>query len=187
MSNLLPSLIDETASIRAAVDPVRVELTAILQDLEEAKFNRFTINQRLQLYASGDVDWRWKELGKERQREEGYKMKITIQIVLENTEQGQDGEAPIVEEIISFERTEEGDKLAPESLGLSLDEAKSLLAGVQKKLVSTQVTNYLSQKSDCPQCQKAYVHKGRHKISFSTLFGKLRLDSPRLWRKRWSR
>lgn len=66
MSALLPTIYDETASIRAAVDPVRVELTAILQDLEEAKFNRFTINQRLKLYASGYVDWRWKELEKEK-------------------------------------------------------------------------------------------------------------------------
>jgi hypothetical protein len=105
----------------------------------------------------------------------------------ENTEQGRDREDPIVEETFSFERTKDGDKLTPESLGLTLDEAKSLLAGVQKKLVSEQVANYLSQKSDCPQCHKAFQHKGRHKISFSTLFGKLKLDSPRLWRKRWSR
>ena len=107
-------------------------------------------------------------------------MKITIQIVLEN--QHGDGEDPIVEEIFSFQRNEDNDKLAPESLGLSLDEAKSLLAGVQKKLISTQVTNYFSLKSNCLNCQKAYQHKGRHKISFSTLFGKLKLDSPRFYR-----
>jgi hypothetical protein len=107
-------------------------------------------------------------------------MKITIQIVLQN--RLGDGEDRQVEEIFSFERSEEDDKLAPESLGLSLAEAKSLLAGVQKKLVSTQVANYLSQKSDCPQCKKAYQHNSRHKISFSTLFGKLKLDSPRFYR-----
>ena len=107
-------------------------------------------------------------------------MKITIQILLETNEQA--GKAPIVEEIFSFERTEQGDKLAPESLGLTLEEAKSLLASVQKKLVSEQVTNYLSQKSNCPQCHKAYQHKGQHKISYSTLFGKLKLDSPRFYR-----
>jgi len=45
---------------------VRVELTDILQDLEEAIFNRFKINQRLKFYASGDVDWRWKELEAEK-------------------------------------------------------------------------------------------------------------------------
>lgn len=39
MSALLPTIYDETASIRAAVDPVRVELAAILQDLEEAEFS----------------------------------------------------------------------------------------------------------------------------------------------------
>ncbi len=66
MAALLPSIIDETASIRAAVDPVRVELRAILQELEEAKFNRSKINQRLKLYALGDVDWHWKELESEK-------------------------------------------------------------------------------------------------------------------------
>lgn len=66
MSALLPSIIDETASIRAAVDPVRVELTAILQELEAARFNRIKINQRLKLYASGEMDWRWKELESEK-------------------------------------------------------------------------------------------------------------------------
>lgn len=108
-------------------------------------------------------------------------MKITIQILLENTEQGQDKEDPIVEKIFSFERTEDGDKLAPESLGLTLDEAKSLLAGVQKKLVTEQVGSYLSRKSNCSLCHKGYVQKGRHKISFRTLFGKLKMDSPRFY------
>ena len=108
-------------------------------------------------------------------------MKITIQIVLENTEQTHDREDPVVEEIFSFERTENSDILAPESLGLTLDEAKTLLAGVQKKLVTEQVGVHLSKKSNCPQCHKAYVQKGRHKISFSTLFGKLKVDSPRFY------
>jgi hypothetical protein len=66
MSNLMPTLIDETASIRMAVEPYRAELNSILQDIEEAKFNRFTLNQRLKLYASGAVDWRWKELAAEK-------------------------------------------------------------------------------------------------------------------------
>lgn len=107
-------------------------------------------------------------------------MKVIIQIVLENNEQ--DGQEPIVEEIFSFQRNDESDKIALERLGLSLEEAKSLLAGVQKKLVGEQVASYLSPKSNCPQCHQAYQHKGRHKISFSTLFGKLKLDSPRFYR-----
>ena len=94
-------------------------------------------------------------------------MKITIQIVLETNEH--DGKDPIVEEIFSFQGNKDNDILAPENLGLSLAEAKSLLAGVQKKLISTQVTNYLSLKSNCLNCQKAYQHKGRHKISFREL------------------
>ena len=66
MSALLPTIYDETASIKAAVDPVRVELTAILQEIDEAEFIRSNINQRLKFYASGDVGWRWKELENEK-------------------------------------------------------------------------------------------------------------------------
>lgn len=106
-------------------------------------------------------------------------MKIIIQIVLENHEQA--GQEPIVEEIFSFQRNDEGDKIAPESLGLSLDEAKSLLAGVQKKLVSVQVESYLSQKKACPDCGSTYKKKGQHLLTFSTLFGKLKLPSPRFY------
>ncbi len=62
MSALLPTIFDETASIQAAVDPHRAELGAILQELEEAKFNQSKINQRLKGYASGEVNWRWKTL-----------------------------------------------------------------------------------------------------------------------------
>ena len=72
-------------------------------------------------------------------------MKITIQIVLETNEH--DGKDPIVEEIFSFQRNEDNDILAPENLGLSLAEAKSLLAGVQKKLIN----QYTSDELPLPQ------------------------------------
>lgn len=87
----------------------------------------------------------------------------------------------VSEEVFSFERASDhqDDKLAPENLGLTLAEAKSLLAGVQKKLVSEQVETYLSRKKACPQCGSAYKNKGQHHLTFSTLFGKLKLPSPR--------
>lgn len=105
-------------------------------------------------------------------------MKITIQILFEKT--AGDADEPL-EEVFSFEREQEGDKLALQNLGLTLDEAKSLLAGVQKKLVSEQVAAYLSQKKTCPECGNAYKNKGQHRLTFSTLFGKLKLDSPRFY------
>jgi len=72
-------------------------------------------------------------------------MKITIQIVLETNEH--DGKDPIVEEIFSFQGNKDNDILAPENLGLSLAEAKSLLAGVQKKLIN----QYTSDELPLPQ------------------------------------
>lgn len=106
-------------------------------------------------------------------------MKITIQISLENHK----SEGPVIEEVFSFEREQDHQdgKLLPENLGLTLAEAKSLLAGVQKKLVSEQVENYLSQNKACPECGSAYKNKGQHELTFSTLFGKLKLPSPRFY------
>jgi hypothetical protein len=45
----LLTIYNKTASIQAAVEPYRAELNSILQEMEEAKFNGFTINQRLKL------------------------------------------------------------------------------------------------------------------------------------------
>lgn len=62
MADILPSLMEETANIKATVDQHRSELKEILRELEEAKFSRVTINQRLRRYADGDADWPYKEL-----------------------------------------------------------------------------------------------------------------------------
>jgi hypothetical protein len=59
-------------------------------------------------------------------------MKIKIQMVIE----GDDGST--VEEITSLEK----ENLSQETLGLSLQDAKNILAETQKILVSHQVTDY---------------------------------------------
>ena len=106
-------------------------------------------------------------------------MKISLKIVLDNSTQA--GADPVTTEIFSFERVQEGVKLAPENLGLTLTEAKSILAGIQKTLVGEQVDNALAQHRSCPECGKAYQRKGCHHIMFSTLFGKRGLSSPRFY------
>ena len=72
--------------------------------------------------------------------------------------------------------------LAPETLGLQLEEAKDLLSTVQDTLVEHQVAAALASAASCPDCGIPHRHKDSRPIVIRTLFGTLRLGSPRLWR-----
>ncbi|GAC1456045.1 MAG: hypothetical protein PVSMB10_14030 [Pseudarthrobacter sp.] len=96
-------------------------------------------------------------------------MKARIQITIE-TEVGQ-----YVQEIACWDRKEH----RFEDIGLTLAESKSLLAAIQKILVEQQVTEYLGAQRSCPHCGKPHGQKGSHTAIFQTLFGNLKIDSPR--------
>jgi hypothetical protein len=100
-------------------------------------------------------------------------MKITVQIVIEYDELDE----PLVEEIACLCR---GD-LLPETMGLTLAEGKDLLANLQAVMVKHQAEEYVNQQGDCPDCGKRRGQKGEHEIVWRSLFGKLRLKSPRLY------
>ena len=71
-------------------------------------------------------------------------MKIRIQIVMEAA----NGEAERIEDIAELERN----SLQPETLGLTLAESKKLLQGIQQRMVSEQVAEYMAQFNTCPDC-----------------------------------
>ena len=48
-------------------------------------------------------------------------------------------------------------------------------------MVTYQTTGYVTQQIPCPKCGKIQSRKGKHQIVLRTLFGKLRLDSPRFY------
>jgi hypothetical protein len=100
-------------------------------------------------------------------------MRIRIQVVIE----GENGHAETIEEIGCLERG----VLRPEELGLTLCEAKQLLHGVQQTVVTEQVEQYLAQCAVCSHCGRPRSRKGKHEIVYRTLFGKLKLVSPRLY------
>jgi len=83
----------------------------------------------------------------------------------------------VVHEVTKLERR----SLRPETLGLTLSEAKELLREVQRAMVTHQTLGYVTQQIPCPKCGKIQSRKGKHQIVLRTLFGKLRLDSPRLY------
>ena len=71
--------------------------------------------------------------------------------------------------------------LRPETLGLTLAEARSILAGIEQTVVEQQAAEFIAQQRMCSRCGHERSCKGRHQIVFRTPFGKLRLESPRLY------
>ena len=100
-------------------------------------------------------------------------MKVRIQVVIESDNH----DTPITDEVACIQR---GD-LTPETLGLTLAEAKDLLANVQANMVKEQTTEYVEQQRRCPLCGKVRGEKDHHDIVFRSLFGKMKIPSPRLY------
>lgn len=99
-------------------------------------------------------------------------MKIRIQVIVE----ADDG-ATVVQEVAAIAREE----LRPDTLGLHLDEAKEMLRQIQHVVVERQVAAQLAQQAVCPACGQPRRHKGTHPLVVRTLFGTMRLHSPRLY------
>ncbi|MCW2883415.1 MAG: ISKra4 family transposase [Streptosporangiaceae bacterium] len=99
-------------------------------------------------------------------------MKITVQLVID----AQDGTPPTVEHVTAIAR----DDLAMSTAGLALAEAHEVLSGVQHHLVAAQVQAAVDAERNCAQCGRARARKDTRTIVLRTLFGTLRLDSPRL-------
>jgi len=97
-------------------------------------------------------------------------MKLTIQVVIEQA----DG-SKVVTSVTTFER----EALTDETLGLTLAESKTLLAGVQEIMVAQQAASYSAAHTACPGCGAPRRSKGQHQIVVRSLFGTLRLNSPR--------
>ena len=62
-----------------------------------------------------------------------------------------------------------------------MEEAKGTLEGVQRILAARQVEEYVDAQRRCPACDRQRPQKGRHEIVYRTLFGRLHLESPRLY------
>src|SRR5271166_6964910 len=102
-------------------------------------------------------------------------MKFTVQVIVHPDD---DTEAsPVVRGVFAADR---GD-LAPDTLGLQLAEAKDLLAAVQDTVVEQQATAAITKQVACPHCGAPRRHKDTRTIVVRSLFGALRLTSPRWW------
>src|SRR3982751_6695406 len=69
-----------------------------------------------------------------------------------------------------------------EEIGLSLDQAKTMLAGAQTSLVAAQAASFLGRHRCCEPWGRPLQSKGRCRLLFRTAFGTIPLVSPRLHR-----
>lgn len=100
------------------------------------------------------------------------RLAILIQIT------GDDGVAAPVEQVATFEKPTE----RSEDLGLSLAEGKALLAAVQHRVVGGQAADWAGRHRCCEACGARRRSKGSYPVVFRTLYGDVRLSSPRLHR-----
>ncbi len=101
-------------------------------------------------------------------------MRIRVQVIIESDQET----TPLhIEEVACFQRC----ALTEDSLDLRLDEAKQNLVGVQQVMAAQRVEDYVEHQRHCPHCQKPLAYKGHHQIGLRTLFGRLTLESPRLY------
>lgn len=107
------------------------------------------------------------------------KLKFRLQLLAEDEEPVPDAE---VVELAVLEK----DCQRLEHLGLTLAESKEILGTLQRHVLERQASTFVEAKSRCPECGGCLGLKGRHTITFRTLFGDVALDSPRLRRCRCS-
>jgi len=71
-----------------------------------------------------------------------------------------------------------------EEVGLSLAEAKDLLARLQERVVSAQASCFVTEHRHCSSCRRRLRKKGSYDTTFRTPFGDVKVSSPRLYRCR---
>lgn len=100
-------------------------------------------------------------------------MQIKIQLIVPSD----DDQEETLEEVVTLEK--EFEHL--EQLGLTLTESKNILKQIQQTVIERQTAAYLKKHRQCERCGKRRKLKNYHEIVFRTLFGNIRLKSPRLY------
>lgn len=96
-------------------------------------------------------------------------MNFKIQLIVEGKETALD--------IASLEKELNG----PETLGLSLSEAKNILQNLQQEIVGNQIEKALEKHAKCPDCKRSLSLKDRRTVKYRTLYGTLNVQNPRYY------
>jgi hypothetical protein len=99
-------------------------------------------------------------------------MKMTLQLVVCED----DGHEEMITDVVILEKTCQ----QLEQVGLTLVEAKTLLQRLPQLLVERQAAAFVATRAHCQVCGTPLSTKGHHTRTLRTLFGTIRLTSPRL-------
>jgi len=102
-------------------------------------------------------------------------MRLIIEAHLEDAQMGA---APVETTIVEVVERQDG---SVANLGLTLAEGRDLLAKVQSILVSKQTECWMASQVACHRCGSVLAHKDSRLIVMRTVFGKVKVPSPRLW------
>jgi hypothetical protein len=108
-------------------------------------------------------------LAGDQERRFAMRVRVLLQIT---ADEGTAGDAA---EVAIFEKQTE----RPEDLGLSIAEGKALMSAVQQRVVDTQVVSWSERQRCCEACGTRRHSKGSHPVIFMTLYGDVKLSSPR--------
>ena len=97
-------------------------------------------------------------------------MKFRVEVICVNDEGSEQRH-----DVMELERQ----KLAMETLGLSLAEGKAILSGVQDFVASQQVSEDLRRRRTCPNCGQRYHSKEAGTSAVETVFGAVAVPNPR--------
>jgi hypothetical protein len=111
-------------------------------------------------------------LAGDQERRFAMRVKVLLQITAD------DGTAGDAAEVAVFEKQTK----RPEDLGLSIAESKALMAAVQQQVVGTQAVSWTERQRCCEACGARRHSKGSYPVIFMTLYGDVKLSSPRLHR-----
>ncbi len=99
-------------------------------------------------------------------------MRVKLQLVICHDE----GHEETVTDVITLNKNHQ----RIEHLGLTLAESKQLLSTLQRHLLQQQVDTFLDARSTCPDCGTPLTLKAHGSRALRTLFGTLKVYSPRL-------
>ena len=102
-------------------------------------------------------------------------MRFIIQVRIEDHDS--DGSGDHVVDVGVVER----DDLVMGTLGLSINDAKALLAGVQDTIIAEQCTAALTTAERCADCGRRFAHKDFRRLVVRSLYGRVNVESPRWW------
>jgi hypothetical protein len=101
-------------------------------------------------------------------------MKITVRVVIDPGDGG-----PATSHDVAVLARED---LTAATAGLRLDEAHQVLSGIQQHLVTAQAATAIGHAEACAACGRRFAHKDHRTIVLRSLFGTVRISSPR-WKR----